>query len=115
MKTILSTIGLIAILLMGYLVGCNGDDYVTKPEFRKAHWYLNKRVDTVIANQNEMKRKIDSIVDAMRRLEARQEYIAYSVDTLKAGQILIYSTVTDYQTNQEVKANWAKKVLNWIQ
>jgi hypothetical protein len=117
MKTIFSILkfGFVGMLILTGLKSCNNLDYVSKNQFIKAHAYLNKRVDTVIANQKQMQHKIDSIVNILNRLEKNQQYITYSIDTLKAGQVLIYSVVTDYRNNNEVKENWARKLLNWLQ
>jgi len=116
MKTILSIIGVVAFLLVisaSFNQGCNNP--VSRQEFEQAHDYLNKRVDTVIVNQQEMQKKIDSIVNAMKRIERNQKNIIYSIDTLKAGQILIYSEVTNFNSQNETKQNWANKLLNFIQ
>ncbi len=93
--------------------GCSNNS-VSRQEFENAHRFLNKRVDTVIVNQRQMKKKIDSIVSAMNRIEKNQKQIIYSIDTLKAGQILIYSEVTNFSGKNETKRNWANYLINFL-
>jgi len=115
MKTLFSIIGILALLILVFAFSQNGcSNEISRQEFNQKHEYLNKRVDTVIVNQLQMQKKIDSIVSAMERIEKNQKNIIYSIDTLKAGQILIYSEVTNFNSQNETKQNWANYLLNFL-
>jgi len=81
---------------------------VSKRQFEQSHKFLNKRIDTVIDNQEIMKRKIDSIMLVTGKTNL-------SLDTLKAGQTLIFTEITKVRNNNlKAKNNWADRILNFL-
>lgn len=115
MKNILIalTFGLIIFFSLTMIKSCSNIDYVSKEEFETAHQFLNKRVDTIIINQNVMQYKIDSIMKQLKKLENNQQIIKYRLDTLQAGQILIYSEITK-QPKQQANKNFFDYAIEFL-
>lgn len=122
---IIKTIGIVVIALFAitfYLQGCDdgGVDYNT---FQNAHDTLNAKVDkladnqkVIQQNQQIMKYKLDSIMVVLSTMEGNQNSMMYDIDTLKAGQILIYSEIISDPsiTPSQSRGNWATRLINYL-
>jgi len=106
---------------------------VSQKEFRQAHKYLNKRVDTLSRNQKVMihnqkllyknQQTIIDTVDLMRRqlldsitqLQTQLEQMQEVIWDLYKGQQAIYFSVTKQQNINSFEAeNRWRKILNWL-
>ncbi len=108
MKHILSIIGIITILLMSISFtqkGCTNT--VTQEEFEEKHNYLNNRIDTIQEKLNELNFIVSRIDTNVSSLQA-------DVDTLKAGQIIIYDELTNFTSEPDAEENWANKLIEWL-
>jgi len=98
------------LIIVALSIGCL-DKPVGRQEFKRAHAYLNKRVDTLsrnqrtmIHNQKVMYRNQKALLDSIRMLNARLSQLSGKLDTLNAqvhnlevGQYVIYDAITSPQ------------------
>jgi len=63
-----------------------------------------------------MKYKLDSIMVVLSTMEGNQNSMMYDIDTLKAGQILIYSEIISDPsiTPSQSRGNWATRLINYL-
>ncbi len=84
------------------------DDYVTNDKFEKSHKYLNQRIDTVIDNQTEINRKLDSVISVIGNIDKNQAMQILKTDSILASQKMLHYEITG-------KNNWAKQLLEWLE
>jgi len=115
MKTFLSTIGILSILVILFSAqnGCSNNQDVLD-DLTNRHNYLNRRVDTVIDNQKVMYDKMVEIIEQSDRLEQNQILILADIDTIKAGQIVIYNEVTNFATKEETNLSFNGILKNFV-
>ncbi len=103
------------------------DSPVGRKEFRKAHTYLNKRVDTLSRNQKVMIRnqKIiytnqQRIMDSVRQLQEKLTLMSHQLDSLQSqvhnlevGQYVIYDAITSPKPSEQSKSNFLN-LRNWF-
>lgn len=123
MKTTLSIIGIIALFLIimsGMSNGCSNNQDVLN-DLQIKHQTLNQRIDTMqikldqidyLVNQIDV--KADTISNRQNRIYKKISYMNKSIDTLKAGQIVIYSQITSGTNSKTVKGNWADGVIDYL-
>jgi len=123
MKTTFTIIGILAIVFVLMSVnsnGCSGNQDVLN-DLQIKHKTLNQRIDTMqikldqidyLVNQIDV--KADTISNRQNRIYKKISYMNKSIDTLKAGQIVIYSQITSGTNSKTVKGNWADGVIDYL-
>ena len=92
MKGIINTIIVVFGLLAGAYIALQYFSPVTKAEFGEAHELLNKRIDS-------LKDDTEFIIELTDELENQSDTIRKDIDTLKAGQKVIYNEVKQGNTS----------------
>jgi len=92
MKGIINTIIVVFGLLAGAYIAMQYFSPVTKAEFDEAHELLNKRIDS-------LKDDTEFIIELTDELENQSDTIRKDIDTLKAGQKVIYNEVKQGNTS----------------
>ncbi len=117
MKKLLNLLFFGAILFAAMILannGCNlANSPITQDDLFKATGQIYSQIDTVKYRQIIMQNQIDSILNELSQLKANQKVIIYRLDTLQAGQILIYSEITKLNETQ-AKQSWLQKLLNFF-
>ena len=117
MKNIIIILGLslLGVFSLSILKGCSEPDTVSPYEFYRTTDTIRSDLNQVKQNQKVMQLKIDSIMQTLDVVQHNQINMLYQLDTLKAGQILIYSEMTAEPDLQKVKGNWADGLINYLQ
>lgn len=97
------------IIAIGGALGINyymSKQALTKEEFNKYKKEFRAEVDTLKTNQDSLKYKIEYVLN-------NQKNIKESIDTLKAGQKVIYSEMTKKEPEQTEKS-FSEKFKNFF-
>ena len=85
--------------------------YVDTDTFNKAHRLLNQRVDTVIFKIDTVSTKVDSLRSQIMALERQLVATRRDLDSLKKGQVLIYSVLKDLEDRpSQAQASFRRKL-----
>jgi prefoldin subunit 5 len=100
---------------------------VTKREFRKAHKFLNERIDTLRDNQHKMisNQKVlyhnqqvlrDSLASMSRQMQLlhnKLDSLQSQVEMLHVGQTVIYDALTSPEPNRRSESKF-KQLIDWF-
>lgn len=129
MKGLGTFIMLVAIAFAGWLAYSQlFDRPVTEREFRQAHEFLNRRVDTLSRNQKVMIRNqkimyhnqrllLDSLQEVSRQLKHLQsslDSLRSEAQMLRTGQMIIYDAVVNANPQPaKTRSTW-KRLIQWF-
>ena len=125
-------LGTIIFIIVFALVGYFGYNFLTtKPvserKFRKAHRYLNYRIDTLRNNQHKMltnqkvlyrnqqilRDSLASLSQQMRQIQGKLDSLQSQVKMLYYGQTVIYDALTSSQPSKTSKSKF-QKLIDWF-
>ena len=125
-------LGTIFIIVMLALVGYFGYNFLTtksvsEREFRKAHRYLNYRIDTLRNNQHKMlsnqkvlyrnqqilRDSLASLSKQMRQMQGKLDSLQAQVRMLYYGQTVIYDALTSPEPDRSSKSKF-QKLIDWF-
>jgi len=104
---------IILIAVAGYFFFTKSSN-VTTGHFDEVTDTINQKIDRLEVSQKIMQKKLDSIMFVLDNIEQNQENMMFSIDTLKAGQILIYDEVTNFSNTKQTTDNWANNLINFL-
>jgi len=105
-------IAIFAILgLLSTFQGCGGE--ITREEFQTTHKYLNERIDTMQVKLDEINFLVTELDQKVLVIGSDVKDMKFSIDTLKAGQLIIYQGITNL-SQTETQQNWAGKLIDWL-
>jgi len=122
MKSFLTIFGFIAVIYVVVSASGSGcESGVSNEEFQRKHHYLNQRIDTLNTKLdqvqwlvNEVSYKADTIATHVISTGKDVKIIKYQIDTLRAGQLIIYDELTNFNSRAETEYNFFDAVIDWI-
>ena len=103
--------GLIGLFAMVLIKSCDFG-YVTSQTFNQAYKELNTNIKTVDKKVDSANIKLDSLRKRVLELQAKLDYLSQNQDSLKAGQIVIYSAIKEIETQPNKAKQDFKRWLN---